>query len=71
MYLFEQELYDLLARGDDTRIYHTDALEPTELEAYCMDDNHALEVGKIWFACFNWKRVKNPFVDVFLPPFDA
>lgn len=47
MHLVEQELYDLLARGDDTRIYHTDALEPKELEAYCMDDKHALEVGKI------------------------
>ncbi|CAM9467716.1 unnamed protein product [Ectocarpus fasciculatus] len=43
----QQELYDLLARGDDTRIYHTDALEPKELEAYCMDDKHALELPDV------------------------
>ncbi|CAM9269559.1 unnamed protein product [Ectocarpus sp. 4 AP-2014] len=43
----QQELYDLLARGDDTRIYHTGALEAEELEAYCVDDEHDLELPDV------------------------
>ncbi|CAN0368393.1 unnamed protein product [Ectocarpus sp. 12 AP-2014] len=43
----QQELYDLLARGDDTRIYHTGALEAKELEAYCVDDEQDLELPDV------------------------
>lgn len=34
-----QEIVDLLARANDTRIYHTAATEPGELDAYSEDDN--------------------------------
>ncbi|CAM9792541.1 unnamed protein product [Ectocarpus sp. 13 AM-2016] len=43
----QQELCDLLARGDDTRIYHTGALEAEELEAYCVDDEQDLELPDV------------------------
>lgn len=45
LYLVSQEIDDLLERGDGTRIFFTPALEPWELDAYCKDENPALEVG--------------------------
>lgn len=41
----EQEIDDLLMMGNDTRIFHTSALEPSELDAYCTDQSPALEVS--------------------------
>ncbi|CAN0022730.1 unnamed protein product [Scytosiphon promiscuus] len=40
----KQEIDDLVMMGDDTRIFHTAALEPSELDAYCTDESPALEV---------------------------
>lgn len=34
----------MLMMGDGTRIFHTAALEPSELDAYCADEGPALEV---------------------------
>eukprot|EP00752_Nemacystus_decipiens_P005087 g4616.t1 len=34
----KQEIVDLLARANDTRIYHTAATEPGELDDYCKDN---------------------------------
>lgn len=39
-----QDIEDLLMRGEDTRIYHTKAVQPEELRAYCKNDLPALEV---------------------------
>ena len=53
-----QEIVDLLARANDTRIYHTSATEPGELDAYSNDDkNSKLQVPRArvvprFFLCF-------------------
>ncbi|CAN0022797.1 unnamed protein product, partial [Scytosiphon promiscuus] len=33
--------------GNDTRIFHTAELEPSELDAYCKDESPALEVPDV------------------------
>eukprot|EP00903_Cladosiphon_okamuranus_P014237 g13226.t1 len=43
----KQEIVDLLARANDTRIFHTAALEPGELDDYCEDDNRSLQVPDV------------------------
>lgn len=39
-----QEIVGLLARANDTRIYHTEAYEAWELDAYCEDDNRGRDL---------------------------
>lgn len=43
--LIEQEIDDMVMMGNDTRIFHTAALESSELDAYCLDESPALEVS--------------------------
>lgn len=41
----EQEIDDMVMMGNDTRIFHTAALEPSELNAYCTDESPAPQVS--------------------------
>lgn len=43
---FGQEIDELVMMGEDTRIFHTAALEPTELDDYCEDESPALQVSE-------------------------
>ncbi|CAM9553176.1 unnamed protein product [Scytosiphon promiscuus] len=43
----KQEIDELVMMGDDTRIFHTAALGPSELDAYCTDNSPALEVPDV------------------------
>ncbi|CAN0103454.1 unnamed protein product [Scytosiphon promiscuus] len=42
-----QEIDYMLMMGNDTRIFHTAALAPAELEAYCTDETPALQVPHV------------------------